>query len=304
MTEFVHDTVLLNETIAWLKPRAGKVYADATLGAGGHTAAILEASAPDGRVVAVDRDLRAVEHARERLAAYGDRVQVFHGEFRHLTQVLQSAGIEHVDGLIADLGVSSPQLDVAERGFAFASDGPLDMRMDQSQGETALSLIGRLSERELADVIYELGDERRSRAIARSIRTALANSELSTTGDLRRAVVKAIGRPPNSKIDPATRTFQALRIAVNDELGQLTALISCLPVILADAGVCVLISFHSHEDRLVKHGLRAEAELEVLTKRPVVPSDEECARNRRARSAKLRAAQRRPRQRTSDEVSA
>jgi 16S rRNA (cytosine1402-N4)-methyltransferase len=290
MSAFAHESVLLSETLGFLKPQSGKVYADATLGAGGHTAAILEASAPDGRVVAVDRDLRAVENARERLAHYGDRVQVMHGEFRHLPELLRAAGHALVDGLVADLGVSSPQLDVAERGFAFSADGPLDMRMDQTQDETALSLIQRLSERELADLLYEYGDERRSRAIARSIRASLMAAELATTGDLRRAVIKAIGRAPNSKIDPATRTFQALRIAVNDEVGQLEALVASLAEVLSDGAVAVMISFHSHE-----HALRGDPELQVLTKRPIIPSEAESEHNRRARSAKLRAAARRPR---------
>jgi 16S rRNA (cytosine1402-N4)-methyltransferase len=299
---FAHESVLLQETLMWLKPQTGKVYADATLGAGGHTAAILDASAPDGRVVAVDRDWRAVEHARERLAAYGDRVQLLHGEFGELPELLRSAGHPLVDGIVADLGVSSPQLDDAARGFAFSHDGPLDMRMDESRDETALSLIARLSESELANVLYEFGEERRSRAIARSIHASLAAAELNTTGDLRRAVVRAIGRPPGSKIDPATRTFQALRIAVNDELGQLQALIACLADNLQDHGVAVLISFHSMEDRLVKHGLREAPELRVLTKRPVLPSDAEQRENRRARSAKLRAAERLARDRDDSEV--
>lgn len=304
MEAFAHDTVLLSETIAWLKPQSGRVYADATLGGGGHTAAILEASAPSGRVVAVDRDENAVQHARARLAAYGDRVTVLHGEFQHLPELLERAGHRQVDGVVADLGVSSPQLDHKERGFAFSEEGPLDMRMDQGQDESALSLIARLSERELADILYEYGDERRSRPIARSIRSFYQAGELNTTRDLRRAVVKAIGRPPNSKIDPATRTFQALRIAVNDEVGQLQALIACLSQILADEAVAVLISFHSLEDRLVKHGLRSDPLLTVLTKRPIIPGDEEQARNRRARSAKLRAAARRARTQPTSEVSA
>jgi 16S rRNA (cytosine1402-N4)-methyltransferase len=295
MEAFVHETVLLHETLAQLKPESGKVYADATLGGGGHTAAILEASAPAGRVIAIDRDAHAVANARVRLAAYGDRVSLLHGEFRNLPELIERAGYPQVDGVVADLGVSSPQLDHRERGFSFSDDGPLDMRMDQTQDESALTLIGRLSDRELADVLYEYGDERKSRPIARSIRNFYDAGELRTTHDLRRAVVKAIGRPPNSKIDPATRTFQALRIAVNDEVGQLEALIACLSTILSDEAVAVLISFHSLEDRLVKHGLRSDPLLTVLTKRPIIPSDEECSRNRRARSAKLRAAARRPR---------
>ena len=292
MAGFEHTSVMMRQTLELLQPHAGKVYADATLGAGGHTAAILDASAPDGRVVAVDRDLRAVENARTRLASYGERVQVLHGEFGSLPELLRSAGCTTVDGLVADLGVSSPQLDDAERGFAFSQDGPLDMRMDQTRPGSALELIGQWSESELADVIYQYGEERRSRAIARSIRAAHAAGELRSTADLRRAVVKAIGRPPKSKVDPATRTFQALRIAVNRELEQLEQLLEQLPELLADEAVAVLISFHSLEDRLVKHSLRAEQRLSVLTKRPLVADEAEQSQNRRSRSAKLRAAAR------------
>jgi 16S rRNA (cytosine1402-N4)-methyltransferase len=296
MPDFVHESVMTAETIGLLQPRSGGVYADATLGAGGHTAAILDASAPEGRVLSVDRDPRAVENAQQRLAAYGDRALIVHGEFRDLPVLLSNAGLGLVDGIVADLGVSSPQLDDPARGFSFQQDGPLDMRMDSSSGETALEVIARLSERELADVIYQFGEERRSRPIARSIRTALSLGELNTTADLRRAVVKAVGRPPNSKIDPATRTFQALRIYVNDELGQLTTLLESIPDLLVDSGTAVIISFHSLEDRSVKHTWRADPRLSVLTKRPLLAGEEEQASNRRARSAKLRAARRNARE--------
>ncbi|HET6335960.1 MAG TPA: 16S rRNA (cytosine(1402)-N(4))-methyltransferase RsmH [Polyangiales bacterium] len=296
MEEFVHESVMTPETLGFLQPRSGGVYADATLGAGGHTAAILEASAPEGRVLSVDRDPRAVENAQQRLAAYGERSIVVHGEFKDLPALLSDAGLDWVDGIVADLGVSSPQIDDAARGFSFQHDGPLDMRMDSSSGETALEVIARLSERELADVLFNYGEERKSRQIARSIRNALASGELNTTADLRRAVVKAVGRPPKMKIDPATRTFQALRIFVNDELGQLTSLLRALPDLLADGGTAVIISFHSLEDRSVKHTLRGESRLSVLTKRPVLASEEEQASNRRSRSAKLRAARRNARE--------
>ncbi|HKU43621.1 MAG TPA: 16S rRNA (cytosine(1402)-N(4))-methyltransferase RsmH [Polyangiales bacterium] len=292
MDEFVHESVLPREALEFLQPRSGGIYADATLGGGGHSAAILEASAPSGRLFAIDRDPAALEHARGRLAIYGERAQLVHGEFRDLPRLLREAGISLVDGLIADLGVSSPQLDAAARGFSFQHDGPLDMRMDSSSGETALELIARLSEHELAHILYHFGEERRSRPIARAIRAALAAGTLATTADLRRAVVSAVGRPPGSKIDPATRTFQALRIAVNDELGQLEGLLAALPDILADGGVAVVISFHSLEDRRVKHAFRGDPRLTVLTKRPVIAGDDEQSHNRRARSAKLRAARR------------
>jgi 16S rRNA (cytosine1402-N4)-methyltransferase len=287
---FIHESVMTRETLAYLKPRSGGVYADATLGGGGHTAAILDASAPDGRVLAVDRDPRAIEHAQKRLSAYGDRVSVLHGEFADLAALLEVAGVSRVDGVVADLGVSSPQLDVAERGFSFQHVGPLDMRMDTSRGETVAQLIARLSESELADVIFHFGEERRSRAIARSIRRMHDAGELHTTEDLRMAVQRAVGRPPGSKIDPATRTFQALRIACNRELDQLRSLLGALPDVLNDGGVAVLISFHSLEDRIVKHTLRDSDVLEVLTKKPVIAADDEQEKNRRSRSAKLRAA--------------
>jgi 16S rRNA (cytosine1402-N4)-methyltransferase len=296
MDEFVHESVMTRETLGFLQPRSGGVYADATLGAGGHSQAILDASAPDGRLFAIDRDPDALVRAGQRLASYGERAQLVHGEFRDLPRLLREAGLSPVDGLVADLGVSSPQLDDAARGFSFQHEGPLDMRMDNSQGESALELIARLPEHDLAHILYHFGEERRSRPIARSIRAAFSAGALSSTADLRRAVVQAVGRPPGSKIDPATRTFQALRIAVNDELGQLGALLGALPDLLADGGSAVIISFHSLEDRSVKHAFRAEPRLSVLTKRPLLAAADEQAQNRRSRSAKLRAARRVARQ--------
>ena len=295
MNSFVHKSVLTSEVLQYLQPAAGRVYADATLGGGGHTAAILDASAPDGRVIAVDRDPLAIEHARQRLAPYGDRVRVMHGTFSQLPALLLAAGYDRVDGVIADLGVSSPQLDEGSRGFSFMHDGPLDMRMDTTCGETARELIARVSESELADILFLYGEERRSRAIARSIARAGSEGQLATTEDLRRAVQRAVGRPPGSKVDPATRTFQALRIAVNAELDELRALLACLPDVLHDDGVAVLISFHSLEDRIVKHTFREDPRWTALTKKPVIAGDEEQDDNRRSRSAKLRAARRRPR---------
>ncbi len=290
--EFTHLTVLREETLDALAPRAGGVYADATLGGGGHASAILERSAPDGRLIGIDRDPAALAAARERLASYGDRATFVHGAFADVTRILADVGCPQVDGLVADLGVSSPQLDRAERGFSFRADGPLDMRMDPTRGETARGLIEGLSERELADVIYQLGEERKSRPIARAIKRAEADDQLHTTEDLRRAVVRAIGPRRRGGVDPATRTFQALRIAVNDELGQLDALLAQLPGVLADDGVAVVISFHSLEDRKVKRFFRGEESLSPLTKKPVIAGDEERAANPRSRSAKLRAARR------------
>lgn len=292
MSEFAHRTVLLDETLSALDPQPGRVYADATLGGGGHAEGILERSAPDGRLVGIDRDPSALEAARARLARFGDRATFVHGGFADLGRLLADAWAPKVHGLVADLGVSSPQLDRAERGFSLRAEGPLDMRMDPTRGETARELVARLDERELADLIYHLGEERRSRAIARSIVRASDEGELETTEDLRRAVVRAVGPKRVGGIDPATRTFQALRIAVNDELGQLDALLAQLPDVLEDGGVAVVIAFHSLEDRRVKYAFRESDRLEPLTKKPRVASDAEQAENPRSRSAKLRAARR------------
>jgi 16S rRNA (cytosine1402-N4)-methyltransferase len=292
MERFEHASVMVRETLEALAPRAGGLYADATAGRGGHTRAILDASAPDGRVVAIDRDPQAVEETTQRLAEYGARAVVVHGAYADVAEILREHGRARVDGLVADLGVSSPQLQSPERGFSFSAEGPLDMRMDTSSGETLAELLARVDEHELADMIYEFGEERRSRAIARSILRARDDGALATTADLRRAVLRASGPRRRGGIDPATRTFQGLRIAVNRELDQLQALLDAIPELLEDEAVAVVISFHSLEDRLVKRAFRGDGRLEPLTRRPLVPSDQEQADNPRSRSAKLRAARR------------
>lgn len=289
---FVHASVMLEETLEALSPRSGGVYADATLGGGGHAEAILERSAPDGRVVGIDRDPDALSAARQRLARFGDRATFVHGDFAQLSSILDEVGTPRIDGFVADLGVSSPQLDREERGFSFRFDGPLDMRMDTSQGPTAEDYIASLTETELADVIYQLGEERKSRPIARSIKRAEDEGALRTTQQLRRAVIRAVGPRRRGGIDPATRTFQALRIAVNDELGQLDALLRQTPDVLVDDGVAVLISFHSLEDRKVKRCFRGVDTLTPMSKRPLIAAEAERETNPRARSAKLRAARR------------
>jgi 16S rRNA (cytosine1402-N4)-methyltransferase len=281
-----HTSVLLAETIAALAPRAGGIYVDATLGFGGHTEAILEIEGT--RVIAVDRDETALRLAKERLARFGDRVTFVHGRFAEIEEHLSALGIDAVDGLCADIGVSSMQLTEADRGMSFRRDGPLDMRMDRSTGTTALDLIDALSDDELADVLYRFGEERRSRRVARCIKQARAAGELATTLDLRRAVVRAVGPARIGGVDPATRTFQALRIAVNDEVGELTALIAAAEKVVKPGGVFAVISFHSLEDRLMKRAMRG-GPWAPLTKKPVTPSDAETAENPRARSAKLRA---------------
>lgn len=291
MSEFEHETVLRAEAVSALNPRDGGVYVDATLGGAGHTEGLLEQSAPTGKVYGIDRDPSALAAAQQRLAAYGDRAVLLHGTFGNLRALLEGQGVATVDGVLADLGVSSPQLDQAERGFSFARPGPLDMRMDPSAGESLHELLARLSPEALADVLYQFGDERKSRPIARSIKAALERGELETTEDLRRAVVRVLG-PKRGGVDPATRTFQALRIAVNREYEELASLLAALPEVLADGGRAAIISFHSGEDRMVKHAFRDDPRLLPITKKPIEPSPEEQARNPRARSAKLRVAER------------
>ncbi len=289
--DFVHATVMKTEVTEALAPRAG-LFVDATVGGGGHTEAILEAH-PEARVIALDRDQVALDAARVRLERFGDRVTFVKTPFGRIAEALDELRIEQVAGICADLGVSSPQLDDAARGMSFRREGPIDMRMDPSEGEeTALELIARLSDDQLADIIFQYGDERRSRRIARSVKRALGDNQLLTTLDLRRAIVRAVGPVRVGGVDPATRTFQALRIAVNRELEELEELIAALPRLVEPGGVTAVISFHSLEDRLVKRAFHAKETWAPLTKKPVVAGDEEGAANPRSRSAKLRAARR------------
>ncbi|HEY4156532.1 MAG TPA: 16S rRNA (cytosine(1402)-N(4))-methyltransferase RsmH [Polyangiaceae bacterium] len=288
---FSHVPVLLEEVLAGLEPARGGVFVDATAGGAGHSAALLAAS-PSVRLVAFDRDPLAVATARERLSEFGERARVIHGSFDQIAPTLAELGITEVAGLLADLGVSSQQLTDGARGMSFRSRGPLDMRMDPSQGETALELVTRLSQDELANTIYELGEERRSRRVARCIKQALEAGELVDTLDLRRAVVRAVGPRRLGGVDPATRTFQALRMAVNGELAQLETLLAQAKTLLAIGGVVAIISFHSLEDRMVKRALLEREVWQRLTKKPIVASERELSENSRARSAKLRVARR------------
>ncbi len=287
-TRFVHRAVMTEEVVSALSPRAGGVYVDATLGAGGHSKAILEA--PDTRVIAFDRDAEAIAGAARLRAEFPERLTVIHSDFSRAPEELSRLGIERVDGVCADLGVSSPQLDDGSRGMSFRREGPLDMRMDRTSEETAKSLIARLTDDELADVLYTLGDEHRSRRIARSIKRAEGEDDLNTTLDLRRAIVRAVGPVRVGGVDPATRSFQALRIAVNRELDELAALIGALPRMVRAGGVVAILSFHSLEDRLAKRAFADKQTWAPLWKKPRVATDEETAYNPRARSAKLRAA--------------
>ncbi|MFO0774626.1 MAG: 16S rRNA (cytosine(1402)-N(4))-methyltransferase RsmH [Nitrospiraceae bacterium] len=296
--ESSHVPVLADAVLQWLPRRAGGLYVDCTLGYGGHTERLLTELPQDARVIALDQDQQALESARRRLVRFGDRVTYVHGNFSRLTEHLRTVGVEQVDGIVMDLGVSSPQLDRAERGFSFGQDGPLDMRMDQSRDLTAADLVNRLPEAELADVIYRYGEERLSRRIARAIVRVRAESPIRTTAqlvDVIRGAVPAAYR--YGRIHCATRTFQALRIAVNRELDVLTEALPQAAAALAPGGRLAVISFHSLEDRIVKHTFRAWSHadgsaMRVLTKKPVEPTEEECATNPRARSAKMRVVER------------
>lgn len=291
--EFHHLTVLREETLLALSPQNGGVYLDMTLGGGGHTEALL-LSCPRCRVIGLDRDPKAIEAAWARLAPFRDRVTLIHTRFSEVRVRLEELGIDWVDGLVADLGVSSPQLDEAERGMSFRREGPLDMRMDPSEGETAADLLVRLTQDELADVIFHLGEERRSRRVARCIKQALDAGEVSTTTDLRRAIIRAVGPRRVGGIDPATRTFQALRLAVNRELEELAAALDAAANVVRPGGVAAFISFHSLEDRLVKRAFLQRERWERLHKKPLMAKDAESAENPRSRSAKLRVARRVP----------
>jgi 16S rRNA (cytosine1402-N4)-methyltransferase len=289
-----HVPVMTAEVLHFLRPEQGGLFVDCTVGLGGHARALLQAGAT--RLVGLDRDPDALARARDTLAPWSDRVELVHADYRALEDVLDRLQIAHVDGTLADLGVSSMQFDEPGRGFSFQRDEPLDMRMDRTAGDTAASLVARSTERELADAIFQYGEERFSRRIARAIVAGRQEAAIDTTGRLASIVRRAIPRRGPMRIDPATRTFQALRIWVNQELDGLDRFVETAARRLRAGARLVVITFHSLEDRIVKHTLRAlhqrDGIVQVLTKKPIVPSDEEIARNPRSRSAKLRAAER------------
>jgi 16S rRNA (cytosine1402-N4)-methyltransferase len=288
-----HVPVLADEVLQWLRPLPGQTFVDGTLGGGGHTRLLAEAVGDEGRVIAVDRDVAAVERF---VAAAPANVRALQASYAQLPAILEQLEVRPVDGILLDLGLSSDQLADASRGFSFTSDGPLDLRFDTTEGEPAWRLVARLDERRLADVIYEYGEERFSRRIARKIVERRRERPIRTAAELAELVRRCVPRPRHAKIDPATRTFQALRIAVNGELDELDAALRDLPGCLAAGGRLAIISFHSLEDRRVKNSFRDDERLAVLTKKPIRPSESETAQNPRARSAKLRVAERRQRQ--------
>ena len=307
----LHRSVLLPEAIEFLAAERGGTFVDATLGLGGHAEAILDASDANS-VIGIDQDEDAIALAKERLRPFGDRIKIFHSNFSDLPQVLTRASTEKVDGIIADLGVSSLQLDSERRGFSFRFDAPLDMRMDRSSGDpTAADLLATLSETEIANIIYRFGEERFSRRIARRIvEKREAGSPVTTTTELVELVERSVRRSPKDKIHPATRTFQALRIAVNRETEILERFILEAIDSLKLDGRLAIITFHSLEDRIVKQSFQrmsgkcfcppripqcvcgATKKVETLTRKPVTPGEDETAVNPRSRSAKLRAVKR------------
>tara|TARA_B000000460_G_scaffold63311_1_gene43062 strand:+ start:1069 stop:1965 length:897 start_codon:yes stop_codon:yes gene_type:complete len=291
----VHQAVLTAEVLTFLAPQRGGLFVDCTVGLGGHARVLLEHGA--SRVIGLDRDREALSQAHTALSAWAEHVELHHANYKDVDAVLNTSQISSVDGVLADLGVSSLHLDGEGRGFSFRRDEPLDMRMDQSAGQTAADLIRNTSEQTLADIIFKYGEERQSRRIARAIVEARRTSPVTSTGDLASIVRRSLRRRGYTRIDPATRTFQAIRIWVNQELEGLEAALEAMCRRLRTGARLVVISFHSLEDRIVKHTFRAlerggEVAIRVLTKRPVIPQDEEVERNPRARSAKLRVAER------------
>ncbi len=303
-----HLSVLLNETLEFLQPERGGFFVDATLGLGGHSEAILESS-PNTNVIGIDQDLEALNLAKQRLAGFGSQMQFFHGNFSEIGKIVKDAKKGDPDGILADLGVSSLQLDSETRGFSFRFDAPLDMRMNMDEGgQTAAELLAALNQDELANIIYKYGEERHSRKIARWIIEKREKGEpIETTFELAELVKRAVRTGKKDKIHPATKTFQALRIAVNGELDILEQFITDSVDILKTKGVLAIITFHSLEDRIVKQAFQrlsgkcqcpprmpqcicgAVKKVEILTRKPVIPAESERNQNPRSRSAKLRA---------------
>jgi 16S rRNA (cytosine1402-N4)-methyltransferase len=287
----IHRSVLLDEVLGYLTPAPGGIYVDGTLGLGGHSAAILERSAPDGRVIAFEWDEAAIALSRQRLESFGPRLTIVRRNFAELALGLEELGVAEVDGILIDIGLSSLQLDRGARGFSFQRDEPLDMRMDIRRGMTAASLLASSTEEELADIFFYYGDERQARPIAANIVKVRKKEEIRTSGQLADIVAKAVPKRFHpQRIHVATKVFQALRIAVNTELENLARILDdAVPLLKPGARFCV-ISFHSLEDRMVKRKFRENKQIEILTARPVVPGAQEIAENPRSRSARLRVA--------------
>ncbi len=292
-----HIPVMVEEVMDLLRCEPGRTYVDATLGGGGHAEEILKRTGPDGVMIGMEWDQEAIDEASKRLKSYGSRARVFRENFVHLSEILKTMKIESVDGILLDLGLSSIQLEREKRGFSFRGEGPLNMRMDERRDRTAADLVNGLPLEELERILFEYGEERWTRRIARAIVSEREKKPIQTTQDLRRIVYRAIPKRFQSRrIDPATRTFQAFRIKVNEELENLKGMLESGWKVLRKEGRMCVISFHSLEDRMVKEAFRRwerEGVLRILTKKPLTPSEEEQKNNPRARSAKLRCAERR-----------
>jgi len=288
---------MVDEVTGLLRCEPGRIYVDATLGGGGHAEEILNRSRPDGIVIGMEWDQEAIEEAIRRLRPYGSRVKIFRENFIRLPEILGMMKIEAVDGILMDLGLSSIQLEKSERGFSFRGEGPLDMRMDQRSETTAADLLRSLPLRELERILFEYGEERWAKRIAKAIVSEREKRPIETTGDLKRIVYRTIPKRFQSRrIDPATQTFQAIRIMVNEELKNLKEMLDSGWQVLKKGGRMCILSFHSLEDRMVKESFRRwekEGKIQIITKKPFVPSDEEQKINPRSRSAKLRCAERR-----------
>ena len=311
MTEFKHYSVMLNECIESLEIKPDGVYVDGTLGMGGHSLEIAKRLGPGGRLISIDRDQRAIERAGKRLGDYMDRVTLVHGNFRDLGAIMDAQGVEKADGMLFDLGVSSPQLDETERGFSYMTDAPLDMRMDESEPVTARTIVNTWPEERLKRILYDFGEERFAPRIAAAIVRERQKAEIETTLQLVEIIRGAMpGHALREKQHPAKRSFQAIRIAVNDELEAVSEMLSTAMDRLAPGGVLAVISFHSLEDRLVKNAVAAREKgctcprdfpvctcgfvqtMQSVTRKPILPSERELEENPRSRSAKLRVARR------------
>ncbi|MDO8528261.1 MAG: 16S rRNA (cytosine(1402)-N(4))-methyltransferase RsmH [Deltaproteobacteria bacterium] len=297
VTETAHQPVMVKEVLDFLAPVKGGVYVDATLGAAGHSLAVLTAAGSGVSLLGLDQDEEIIEIAKKRLKPFESKVRIVHANFSEILEIVKEENLLGVDGVLADLGVSSLQFDRAERGFSFSKEGPLDMRMNPKEGETVLEKLEQTNEMELTRVLKEYGEERLAAKIARALLEKMKRGELQTTKDIEETVWLAY--PPSQRhkgIHPATRTFQALRIWVNGELEALKKFLKSAPSVLKEGGRLVVISYHSLEDRLVKHTFRdlskGDESFRVLTKKPVTPSVEEVEKNPRSRSAKLRALER------------
>lgn len=285
----IHLPVLPQEVLHWLAPKPGQVMVDGTVGGGGHTRMLAEKVGPDGLVIGVDRDQAAVDRAAESLS--GLPVKLATANFADIPELLEQLEIESVDGMLLDLGLSSDQLADQDRGFSYRSDGPLDLRFDRDAGEPAWKLINRLSEKHLADLIYQYGEERMSRRVARKFVAERQHRQLRSASEIAELIRSVVPRSRNHSIDPATRTFQALRIAVNEELKWIKVALQRFPEKIRQGGRVAVISFHSLEDRLVKEAFREHDDMKPLNPKPIVPGEEEILENPRSRSSRLRVAE-------------